>query len=292
MKLALKVVSISVVLLGVVALSVLAAPSVWGQTVRERPSGRLVQNLVRQEIFGGNQIGVSVRDVATADVQRDKLPGLAGAVVEDVRTGGPAAKAGIRAGDVIVSFDGEKVRSARHLTRLVDETPDGREVEAAVMRNGERVTLKVTAEAPEPFARLRDLTTRFQVEPRTWTFTMPHLTTRENTLSWMLDRGRLGVGVQNLTEQLGEYFGTKEGALVTTVDDGTPARTAGLKAGDVITKINGEAVRSSEELRRRLAQASGEVTITLMRDRKEMTLKATLSDDAYTRVRRPVRSRT
>jgi S1-C subfamily serine protease len=62
-----------------------------------------------------------------------------------------------------------------------------------------------------------------------------------------------------------------------------------LKAGDVITKVNGEAVRSSAELRQRLAQASGEVTITLMRDRKEMTVKTTLSDDNVVRTRRLIR---
>ena len=82
-----------------------------------------------------------------------------------------------------------------------------------------------------------------------------------------------GVGVQDLTGQLPEYFGTKDGVLVTSVDESTPARTAGLKAGDVVTKINGEPVRDSSEFRRRWAAASGEVTMTIMRDRKELTLK-------------------
>jgi S1-C subfamily serine protease len=294
MKLAFKVVSISAVLLGVVALSVLAAPAVLGQTVRERP---VRQELVRQQLFGGSQIGISVRDVAAADVTRDKLSGLAGAVVDDVRQNGPAAKAGMREGDVIVTFDGERIRSARHLTRLVEETPEGREIEAVVMRNGERVAMKMTATAPEPFAffnQLSQLSSRFEprelrFEPRTYTFSTPSLAGRDLGLFYARGRTRLGVGVQDLTEQLGEYFGAKEGALVTSVDDGTPAKTAGLKAGDVITKVNGEAVRSSAELRQRLAQASGEVTITLMRDRKEMTVKTTLSDDNVVRTRRLIR---
>lgn len=287
MNLLLRVVSISVVLLGVAALFVVAAPTVWGQTVRERPGVGLKYGLL-----GGNEIGVSLRDVDSADVQREKLPGTAGAVVDDVRTGGPAAKAGVRAGDVIVTFDGEKVRSARHLERLVDETPDGREVDATVVRNGEKVNLKLAPETAQPFSRLSRLggLESFGVQPNRYAFSLPKLNS-DTMFGRLLDgnRGHLGVGVQDLTDQLGDYFGTPDGALITAVDDGTPAKTAGLKAGDVITKINGQAVRSADELRRRLAQVSGEVTVTVMRDRKELTLKATLRDDTLLRTKRLVR---
>jgi len=75
-----------------------------------------------------------------------------------------------------------------------------------------------------------------------------------------------------VTDQLAEYFGTKDGALVTGVDDGMPAKAAGLKAGDVITKIDGEAVHNAADVRRIVASKT-EVAITITRDHKEQTIK-------------------
>ena len=85
---------------------------------------REVRRLQRRFEFGGGgpEIGVSIRDVEAGS------PGSAGAQVERVREDSPAEKAGIRAGDVITQFDGERVRSARQLSRLVAETPAGRSV--------------------------------------------------------------------------------------------------------------------------------------------------------------------
>jgi serine protease Do len=98
-------------------------------------------------------------------------------------------------------------------------------------------------------------------------------------------RGRLGATTQDLTEQLGVYFGAPEGALVTSVDENSVARTAGLKAGDVITKINGNLIRSASDLQRRLTDVSGETTITIIRDHKEQTLTVKLEEDDLLRAR-------
>ena len=95
-------------------------------------------------------------------------------------------------------------------------------------------------------------------------------------------RLRLGIGVQELTTQLGEYFGTPAGVLVTEVDDNSSGKTAGLRAGDVITKVNDQPVRSTQDLRRLLGNASGEISLTVMRDRKEQTLKVKLNEDTET----------
>jgi S1-C subfamily serine protease len=162
----------------------------------------------------------------------------------------------------------------------VSETPGGRTVDATVMRSGSRVNLKVTVATVDPWEPTK-FTYDFKLQPGAWTMSVPKLEGFYYGLSpqlSMFNRGRLGVGVQNLTEQLGEYFGTSQGALVTAVDEGTPAKTAGLKAGDVITKINGETVRDEADLRRKLGGAKGETTITVMRERKELTLKAKIED--------------
>ena len=91
-----------------------------------------------------SRIGVSIEDVEASEATGSPEEG---AHVTDVRDETPASMAGIEAGDVIVEFDGERVRSARQLSRLVRETPAGRQVSAVVMRDGRRVTLEVTPEA-------------------------------------------------------------------------------------------------------------------------------------------------
>jgi serine protease Do len=263
---------VGVTLLGVFALMILIAPAVKGQTAKSRPYMEL-----KTSIFGGSGLGITARDVDDADVKREKLAGLAGAVVEDVQTDGPAARAGMKAGDVIVTFDGEKVRSARHLTRLVEETPDGREVEATVVRAGEKVALKATPTSSSFFSRFDPMMKR-RLElssPDRLSFVMPKIETRPGFFERYVERrfGWNGVTVQDLTGQLGEYFGTREGVLVTSVEDGSSAKTLGLKAGDVITKIDDYAIRSSADWWRRISNAPRDVTITIMRDRKELTLK-------------------
>jgi serine protease Do len=290
----LKVAGLGVGILGSIALFVIITPVVSGQTVTRQ--GGLSLADWKQQIVGGTSVGVGVRDVDEADIKREKLQGGMGAVVEDVHSDSPAAKAGMKAGDIIVSFDGERVRSARHFERLVTETPAGRTVEATVMRAGSRVNLKLIVATVDPWEPLKTYgyalkpeawtmamkPEAWTIKPEAWTTTMPKLeafySSNLGPQFGFYGRSRLGVGVQNLTEQLGEYFGTAQGALVTAVDDNTPAKVAGLKAGDVITKINGEAVRDTADLRRKLSAAKGETTITVMRDRKELTLKAKIED--------------
>jgi S1-C subfamily serine protease len=124
--------------------------------------------------------------------------------------------------------------------------------------------------------------------PDDFTVTVPHIDI-ENLPRVLMMRGRLGVGVQEMTDQLAGYFGATDGVLVTSVEDETPAKAAGIQAGDVITKVDGEAVGTALELRRRLDRASGEVTITLIRDRREQTVKADLGERDPRTVRRIIR---
>jgi S1-C subfamily serine protease len=86
------------------------------------------------------------------------------------------------------------------------------------------------------------------------------------------------VTVQELTGQLGEYFGVTGGVLVTSVIDSSSANAAGLRAGDVITRVSDQPVTSEADLRRRLADASGDVALTIVRDRKTQTITVTLPD--------------
>ena len=253
----------------------------------------------------GAELGIAIRDL---DQQQAKT--MSGVVVEDVREGSAAGKAGIKKGDIVTEFDGERVRSARQLARLVNETPDGRTVKTALQRDGKRVELAVT---PESGARAdRDMEREFEfavppgqmegmppghmkgmpgggAEGRRFYFDMmpPHAG-GDRLFRMMPDRGRLGVGIQDLTSQLGEYFGAKDGVLVTSVEADTPAAKAGLKAGDVITSINGKNVTEPGQLIEAVQSAGdgGELAIGYVRDRKPATTKATLEPREKMKVER------
>ena len=207
-------------------------------------------------VFGsGGQLGIRVSDTES------------GVRVDDVSAGSAAEKAGLRAGDVIIEFDGERVRSAMQLTRLVRETPDGRTVRLGVTRDGQRHDLQATPESRGFAFDFDGDRLRHEIEQSMRGRLMPL-------------RGRLGVTLQSLTPDLEEYFGaTKGGALVSSVARDSAAAKAGLKAGDVITAVDGRGVRSAGEVMRQLGDRSGEIEIAIVRDKQEMTLKATIGRD-------------
>jgi serine protease Do len=253
------------------------APAAHGQAKIVR-----TQSPKLEILRGGSRIGVSIRDVEEADKSTAK-GATSGVVVEEVATESPAEKAGIRKGDVIVEFDGERVRSARQLTRLVQETPTGRSVPATLLREGQRTTVNVTPNETSQFSfdglGFDDLGNySFRIAPRIAVPTPP--TPPKPPAIWrydgLLDRvNRLGVTVDTLSPQLAEYFGTKAGVLVTSVYDNSAAAKAGLKAGDVITSFDGSQVDEPGDVRRRIQdlQDGAEFTIGVMRDRKAVTLK-------------------
>lgn len=233
--------------------------------------------------FGGSRLGVSISDVDAADAK-----GSAGVRIDEVEEGSPAEKAGFKTGDVVVEFDGERVRSARQFSRLVSETPAGRQVTAAVMRGGQRVTLNVaTREASSGFGlldgdRLRALETlRERVRPTPAPPAPPRAPRAPRAPEppglerFFYSGNQLGVTTSSVSEQLREYFGVKNGVLVTSVTDDSAASRAGVKAGDVIVSLNGRSIDDASELREEMQRldAGEEFTLEIVRDRKPMTLK-------------------
>ena len=257
----LKIAAIAVTLAGVAAVAIALAPSVYGQS-RAR----------ELTVLGGRgaELGVRITDATSGGVE-----------IDEVQPDSAADKAGLKRGDVIVEFDGERVRSGRHFARLVQETPAGRTVKATIVRNGQRQDVQVKpsegresavllggdqmpgwfADRHGDFDYFRDLPFNFNFD-----FDIPGMG---------MGASRLGVTVDELPRQLADYFGAKDGVLVTTVTDGSAAQRAGIKAGDVITSINGEPVNSRSELVSALRHADAEeITVGIVRDKKETSLKA------------------
>lgn len=232
-----------------------------------------------------SRIGVSVRDVTSADADKAKLAQPVGAFVESVTENSPAAKAGLQAGDIILDVDGERVRSVRHFTRLVEESAPRRQVPVVIVRGTSKQTLNVVPESapfPREFSddRLRDLPRQLgelqRRLPRGFDFDIDPNAPVPRRFRLLPGGPSLGVSVSPLTDQLAQYFGVTDGALVSSVEANTPAADAGLKAGDVITAIDGRTVTSAGDITDALRNARGEnVEISVTRERKSLTLKAT-----------------
>ncbi len=286
-----KNVKFGVFCLGLLSAIGIAVSGLNAQTWVQAEPGRRVE-VQRPEVMvldgRGAQLGVMVSDV-------DAKATTGGVKIDEVNDDSPAEKAGIKAGDVVVEYDGERVRSARQFTRLVQETPEGRSVAIALLRDGKRQTVNATPETgrmtwnvgPEVDRAMReaergmrefrfDTTPDFRFdsrEPRRFEYRIPDRATPFMTQP----RGRLGVTVQSLTPELEEYFGAKNGgALVSSVTPDSAASKAGIKAGDVIVSINGRNVSDSDELVNELQDINGDATIVVLRDKKQMTLKATI----------------
>jgi len=262
------------------------APPVFGQSATTWSAEWPQDAHVAVDVFRmrGSQIGVTVRDVEEDDLKRAKLDASAGVVVDDVSEGSPAEKAGIKDGDIITEFDGERVRGVRQFTRLVQETPARRKVQAAVLREGQKVTISVEtreSDGARMFGKLDRLHDMEALVPKIMRDTpMPPPPPAFRSFNGLLGRSSsaLGITVDDISPQLRTYFGVTDGVLVTSVTDDSSAARAGLKAGDVITSIDGESVNAPADLRRRTQRlgAGDEFTLGVVRDGKPLTLKGKL----------------
>ena len=103
--------------------------------------------------------------------------------------------------------------------------------------------------------------------------------------SGSIRRGYLGVGIQDVSSDLRDTYGDKEGAVVISLENDSPAKKAGLMVWDLITKINGKPIKNSAELRNTIGSLAPneKVTITFVRDKKEQTITLTLAEHKDTR---------
>lgn len=219
---------------------------------------------------GGSYLGVDVRDVAS-----DR-----GVEITMVDQDGPAGKAGLKEHDVIVTFAGQNVQSAEQLRRLIRETKPNQSVAVGITRDGQQQTINVTlASRAKVFAYGPRRIEVPEVRIPAWTMRVPDIEIPSFVMTTSSRRN--GVTVENLTSQLGEYFGVKngEGVLVRSVEKGSKAEAAGLKAGDVIIRVDNERVSDTRDWSRLLRQHdAGMVKLGIMRDRREQSLSMSLPE--------------
>lgn len=273
------------------------------ETLPAEPSPRPMAPIPLQE---GGFLGVAIEDVDKEQAGELGLSKVRGALITDVLEDSPASDAGIQEADLVLDWDGQSVRSALHLRRLVRETPPGRTVSATVLRDGERREMDITvAERPGPADHIGMMDEEDRRGIEAWMEEVREHTRRAREHARHEAREarkardearkvrmkavrmaarpgpRIGVRLFALNDQLAEYFGLEDGdgALVVRVHEDSPAGRAGLRAGDVIVSVAGSEVGSPSDAVRLIGDADGEtVQIAVLRRGERRTFSVEIPE--------------
>jgi serine protease Do len=235
---------------------------------------------------GSAYLGVDIADITSDRLGALKLKEEKGVEVTMVDQDAPAGKAGVKEHDVILDLNGTAIESKTQLHRMIHETPPGRVVTLGLSRDGQAMTIKVQlADRSKEFAHMgpKDWnwdSKNFHVEipplPNLPDFEVPNM-----GVVYVHSSMRSGLMVENLTPQLGEFFGAKNGSgvLVRSVEKGSRADKAGLRAGDVIVRVADQPVHDTSDFTHALHDHSaGSVSVSVIRDKREQTLTLTLPE--------------
>lgn len=248
-------------------------------------------------------LGVTPDDVSADRAKELKLSSALGVYISDVEKDSPAEKAGLKSGDVITEFNGQHIEGVVQFRRVVRETAPGHSVSLAVWRDGRSQSLNVTlGSVSDQFdnrvrVNVAPMIRDFELDTPKWDGPTPPPAPRAFSFAmpdgnWGYGQGfgsgaggglfvmgrnpTIGIHTENLNGQLGNYFGAPdgEGLLVTEVLSGTPAEKAGMKAGDVITKVDGDRVRTLGEMQSKMREKrdAKTVQVTVIRKGAETTL--------------------
>jgi C-terminal processing protease CtpA/Prc len=225
-------------------------------------------------------LGVDIADVTTERLTALKLKEEKGVEVTMVDQDAPAGKAGIKEHDVILTMNGTAVESGAQLRRMIHETPAGRIVELGLSRDGQPMSVKVQlADKHKEFAFATPRPGDIHVNiPE---IRIPDIDIPSMNMVVVTSSARSGLMVENITPQLGEFFGVKNGngVLVRSVEKGSRAEKAGFRAGDVIVKINEQPVHDTSDFAHAVkSRKQNSVSVGFMRDKKEQTLSLTLPE--------------
>ncbi len=225
-------------------------------------------------------LGVDISDVTTERLSALKLKEEKGVEVTMVDQDAPAGKAGIKEHDVILTMNGTAIESGAQLRRMIHETPPGRIVSFGLSRDGQPVTVKVQlADKHSEFSGMGHDMKNFHVQiPE---IHIPDIDIPSINMVMVTSSARSGLMVENITPQLGDFFGVKNGngVLVRSVEKGSRAEKAGFHAGDVIVKVNDQPVHDTSDFMHAVKSRNGAaVSVGVIRDKKEQNLNLALPD--------------
>ncbi len=201
-------------------------------------------------------IGVQVQNVTPDLAKSFGMAEPKGALVAQVNPDTPAAKAGIHRGDIIVEFNGHPIHEMNELPRMVAETAPGSKATLKILREGKEKTLNLT---------IAELTDERQAQTKE----------EEET-----EKTALGLEVQNLTPALAQQFRLRDnkGVVVVKVESGGPASEAGIRAGDLILEVNGQAVSTVKEYREAVGKVKKDSVARFLVKRQAQTLYLTVEN--------------
>src|SRR5260370_32093613 len=230
-------------------------------------------------------LGVDIADISSDRLGALKLKEEQGVEVTMVDQDAPAGKAGIKEHDVILTMNGTAIESKSQLQRMIHETPAGRVISLGLSRDGQPMTIKVQlADRRNEFSHIKmkagawEKNFKFAIPPIP---NLPDSSVPNIGVVVVHSSMRSGLMVENLTPQLGEFFGAKNGngVLVRSVEKGSRADKAGLRGGDVITRVGDQPVHDTSDFTHALrSRTTGSVSVGVIRDKKEQTLTITLPD--------------
>jgi serine protease Do len=196
-------------------------------------------------------LGVMIQKITPDLKEKLGLKDEKGALVADVVTGGPAEKAGIKRGDVIVGFDGKEIKESYELPYIVASTPVGKLVKVDVIRKGERKSFEVK---------------------------IGELNEEKVSQAPGQEKPKLGVTVRDITPEIAKNLGLTEnsGVVITQVQDYSPAADAGLKPGDVILEMDHAGIPNVDTFNKKIQEYKKGDIILLLVKRQDSTLFLTL----------------
>jgi len=267
------------------------------------------------QVFGlgsGSYLGVGVAEVSAERVKALKLKEERGVEVTRIDDDSPALKAGLKAGDVVLDYNGQRIEGTEQFVRMVKETPEGRQVRLLISRDGNTQTLTATIAVRKGLdifgvSKLDQAGLQADLKARQADMqaAQADMLKAQEKFRFQIDTpqvfmgmrsGGLGIEAESVTAQLAEYFGVKAGVLVRSVAKDSAAAKAGMNAGDVITKVDETGVSQPQEITRalRTLQTKKTFPVIVVRNHKEMTLSVTLDEPRTTgstiTIPRPVRS--
>ncbi len=196
-------------------------------------AAKIYRDIVNTGVVHRGWIGVYIQALTPELARHFKLKNTKGVLLSAVVEGGPAERAGLRVGDVVVKFNGKPVDSPNDLQRLVAQADENQTVTLRIIRNGSKKRIKV---------RMGD---QAKSEGRAITKSVGDPVSKSRSTL-------LGLEVENLTRETARRLGTSvlSGVVVKAVQSGSPAEAAGISPGDIIREVNRRRVRNQEEFQR------------------------------------------